>query len=351
MNHKRLALAGLCSLATALAADPVIGGPMAIKVTQRSATVVCVVQTGSASLSSTTDAKPRTAPSFRADKHGFSGLQAGTTYTYSCGDNQGTFKTAPAKPEPFNFVVFGDTRTRHDLHRRIIAGIMKDGAPDFVLHTGDLVTDGTDSAQWPTFFEIEREMLRKTAFFPALGNHERNSRHFYDFFDITDPYYSFNWADSHFIVLNSDIGNVASSPSAKEEFWTRQRRWLEEDLAANQKAKFRFLIAHHPPMTAVSSRNDNPEMSALIPLLEKYKVQAGFYGHDHNYQHYLKDGIHYVVTGGGGAPLYDVGKPPAGITVKVASTEHFVKIHVENGVAKVTSVAIDGSVLDEFEIR
>jgi hypothetical protein len=42
-----------------------------------------------------------------------------------------------------------------------------------------------------------------------------------------------------------------------------------------------------------------------------YDLTAGFFGHDHNYQHYLKNGVHYVTTGGGGAPLYDVDKPPA----------------------------------------
>jgi hypothetical protein len=29
--------------------------------------------------------------------------------------------------------------------------------------------------------------------------------------------------------------------------------------------------------------------------------------------------VHYVITGGGGAPLYDVDKPPTGITQKVIS--------------------------------
>jgi hypothetical protein len=91
-------------------------------------------------------------------------------------------------------------------------------------------------------------------------------------------------------------------------------------------------------------------MMALIPMFEKYRLTAGFFGHDHNYQHYLKNGVHYVVTGGGGAPLYDVGKPADGITQKVASTEHFVKIHVEAGTAKVTAIALDGSTLDQFEM-
>jgi len=47
-------------------------------------------------------------------------------------------------------------------------------------------------------------------------------------------------------------------------------------------------------------------------MLEKYHVSGAFFGDDHNYQHYLKNGIHYVVTGGGGAPVYDVDKPAEG---------------------------------------
>jgi len=120
-------------------------------------------------------------------------------------------------------------------------------------------------------------------------------------------------------VLNSDIGNAATSQAAKQSFWSEQARWLEEDLAKSQKADFRFVMPHHPPMTAVAQRQgDNPEMAALIPLFEKQHVTAGFFGHDHNYQHYLKNGVHYVITGGGSAPLYDVDKPPEDITQKVA---------------------------------
>ncbi|MGA3242867.1 MAG: hypothetical protein ABSG03_42035 [Bryobacteraceae bacterium] len=70
-------------------------------------------------------------------------------------------------------------------------------------------------------------------------------------------------------------------------------------------------------MSAVASRhNANKEMTALIPLFEKYRVTAAFFGHDHNHQHYLKNDIHYVITGGGGAPLYDVAMPPIDITIK-----------------------------------
>ena len=68
---------------------------------------------------------------------------------------------------------------------------------------------------------------------------------YYDFFQVTTPYYSFDWGNGHFIVLNSDIGNAASSEKAKSTYWEEQTRWLEEDLRNNQKADYRFVIAHH----------------------------------------------------------------------------------------------------------
>ncbi len=39
-------------------------------------------------------------------------------------------------------------------------------------------------------------------------------------------------------------------------------------------------------MTAVKSRQgDNPHMMGLEQMFQKYKVSAGIFGHDHNYQH------------------------------------------------------------------
>jgi len=92
-------------------------------------------------------------------------------------------------------------------------------------------------------------------------------------------------------------------------------------------------------------------MTALVPLLEKYHVTAGLFGHDHNYQHYLKNGIHYIGTGGGGAPLYDVDIPAPGITVKVMSTENFVTFNVDGKVARVEANDAEGKTIDQFELH
>ena len=84
------------------------------------------------------------------------------------------------------------------------------------------------------------------------------------------------------------------------------------------------------------------------------KIAAGpaaLFGHDHTYQHYLKNGIHYVISGGGGAPLYDVDKPPTGITQKVVSIENFVKVTVSGSTAHFKAIDINGATIEEYDIK
>lgn len=346
------------TLHIALAAgQKIAGGPYVVGVSSKTATVAWLVQADDVTFRPPAGATALTAPVLRVEHTTLTGLQPNTRYDYniaSGGDEgKGWFKTAPSSSDvAFRFVVYGDNRTRPDVHTRVIGELLKHGVPDFVVQTGDMVADGHDNSLWPEFFSIEKELLRQTAFFPALGNHERNSRNFYDMFRNEAPYYSFNWGNSHFLVLNSDIANAEEGITARDQFWAVQRQWIEDDLQNRQDADYRFVVAHHPPFTAVARRQgDNPHMTALTSLLEKYHVSAGLFGHDHNYQHYLKNGIHYVTTGGGGAPLYDVDTPPAGITQKVASIENFVTISVNRTTAHVTATAIDGKTLDEFDIH
>ncbi|HUI80768.1 MAG TPA: metallophosphoesterase [Bryobacteraceae bacterium] len=340
--------------AQSAAGETVVGGPYAVNVGPRSATVMWVVQTGVASLGTEPGKTDKTAPVLRAERTTFTGLKRGTTYYYQvfAGDaGRGSFKTPPMGEAQFQFVVYGDTRTRHEVHRAVIASVLKYANPDFVMHTGDLVADGNDPSLWPIFFDAERELLRKAAFFPSLGNHERDAGNYFDFLSAR-PYYSFDWGSAHFTVINSDIENVGSTQAAKDTFWQEQTRWLENDLQKAQKADFRFVFAHHPPMTAVKRRQgENPHMTALEPLFEKYRLSAGFFGHDHNYQHYLKNGVHYFITGGGGAPLYDVDMPPVGVTQKVASTENFVVVQVNGRTARVEGKTPDGQSLDITQLE
>jgi hypothetical protein len=337
------------------AAEKVAGGPFVVGVTGKTAKIAWLLQGGEVTLQPVAGSTI-TSPTLRVESTSMTSLQPNTRYEYSIpglGEaGKGSFKTPPAGSEPFRFVAYGDNRTRHDVHRRLVAQILQHGIPDFILQSGDMVENGDDSSQWPLFFDIEKELLRQTAFFPALGNHERHTPYFESLFHDGTPYYSFDWGNAHFIVLDSDIENAAPYERGRSVYWNEEVRWLEEDLNEHQKAEYRFVMAHHPPFTAVGSRQgSNPHMTALTPMFEKYHVSATFFGHDHNYQHYLKNGIHYIVTGGGGAPLYDVSKPPQGITVKVDQIENFVSVSVDGKTAHVTAISIDGKTLDDFQIE
>jgi len=334
--------------------EKIIGGPYVVNVGQRNATVMWVVETGAVTVGESPAKPDKSYPVLRAEKIVLNGLKPGTQQYYQAFPGEagkGTFKTAPPRETTqYQFVVYGDTRTRHDVHRTVANAVVKYSNPDFIMHTGDLVENGTDTSLWPIFFDIERELLRKTAFFPALGNHERHALNYSDYMD-SKPYYSFNWGSAHCIVMDTDIGTSGATKAEQQAYWAEEVKWLENDLKDSKASDFRFIFGHHPPMTAVTRRQgDNAHITALEPMFEKYGVAAAFFGHDHNYQHYLKSGVHYFVTGGGGAPLYDVDTPPAGVTVKVMSTENFVTVNVNGKTAHTIARKPNGEVIDEADV-
>lgn len=348
----------LCALAAVCADDRLASGPYVINPAAKTATVGWVVETGCVKTGATPDELACQAPVLESERVSLSGLKPGETVYYEIpgaapeAERTGHFKVPPVGRASFHFVVFGDTRTRNDLHRRVIQAVSATN-PDFVVHTGDLVQDGYNTAQWPVFFDIERDLLRKTVFYPVLGNHERNNMHFHEFFEVGPGYYSFDWGSAHFSMIDSDVANVGEGEGARERFWTEQTRWLTEDLQKNQKADFRFVVMHHPPITVNHSNEGHvsKETPLLIPLFEKMKVTAVFAGHDHNYQRHVENGIQYIITGGGGAPLAKAEAFLPGITKKVESTEHYVTVQVEGNHAHVQAIALDGHEIDSIDLN
>ena len=98
----------------------------------------------------------------------------------------------------FTFVVYGDTRSNPEAHQRVIQEIIS-LHPEFVLQSGDLVSDGRNPRQWAEFDRIT-EPLRAAhiAYYPARGNHDLGEiypRHVPSTFDSGDKvnrlYYAF----------------------------------------------------------------------------------------------------------------------------------------------------------------
>jgi len=238
------------------------------------------------------------------------GLAPDTTYYYTV-TSEGqttainTFATAPAAERSFRFVVYGDTRSQPDEHAAVIDGIINSG-PELVLHTGDIVANGRNYDDWgPQFFDPAYNLMINTLVLPILGNHEYNGTGqlwFFDFFSLpgNEQWYAFTYGGVRFIGLNTMADYSAGSA---------QYNWLETELQSSEyiSATWHIVYLHHPPYTASSGHSDDTNVQThLVPLFEQYGVDMVFGGHTHAYERYFNNGVYYIVTGGGGAPLHSL---------------------------------------------
>ncbi|MCX5784463.1 MAG: metallophosphoesterase [Elusimicrobia bacterium] len=198
-------------------------------------------------------------------------------------------------------VVYGDSRTGHEIHKKIVAGILR-WKPAAVFHVGDFVGKDKNLNEWARFREITAELRNKTDFFPARGNHEGNGKNYFRQLEIpgNKKWYSLDRNGINFIILDSESALGKGS---------EQYNWLAAQLSTSSgKNLFTAVIMHIPVFTSGKHGSDRELAASLVPLFEKYGVDIVFAGHDHDYERLYKDGVCYIVTGGGGAPLYDLKK-------------------------------------------
>lgn len=243
---------------------------------------------------------------------------------------------------PFSFVALGDTQTGHQYHRSLVDRAVT-LSPDFVLHVGDFVASGDDEAQWDVFFAIERDLLRQSPLFGVLGNHEENSRNYFDAFHLlhNERWYSFDYGSVHFTALQID-GSADYKPGSD------QCTWLEEDLS-RADALWKIVFFHIPPYSSGKHQGDRDVRDTLTPLFVQYGVDLVFSGHDHDYERIVIGDQVYIVTGGGGAPLY--GRTEyKWYTMYFASVYHFVSVTVNGGTLTAVGVELDGTQFDVFTL-
>lgn len=251
-----------------------------------------------------------------------SGLGSAQQYFYSVGDSIAPlagdstfhFSTAPVSGTAADtrIWVLGDSGTAN-ANAQAVRDAYKtwaDSDPaDFWLMLGDnAYSDGTDAEYQAAVFDTYPEILRQLPLWSTLGNHDGHSADsgtqsgpYYDIFTLpdsaqagglasgTEAYYSFDYANIHFICLDSYDSSRAVNGTMLQ--------WLESDLMLNTQP---WVIAfwHHPPYTKGS--HDSDTEGALIdmrqnalPILESWGVDLVMTGHSHSYERsYLLDG-HY----------------------------------------------------------
>ncbi len=226
--------------------------------------------------------------------------------------------------------------------------------------------------------------------FPALKGTPARQRAFTDGAGPAYPRmanYSFDYGDVHWTILDSN-------PYAD---WTDPllRDWLDADLASAQHAAWRIVAFHHPAFSSSKAHAEDQHMRVLAETFETHDVDLVFTGHVHNYQrtHPLRfvartrtetsspygpggqvdgrwmldisydgsdrtrpDGIIYIVTGAGGARLYDpeqTDNPRSWqpFTARFVSNVHSMSVvDVGDGHLIVRQVSASGDEIDRFQL-
>jgi hypothetical protein len=234
------------------------------------------------------------------------------------GDEPPSFEV-PASVGPLTFVVYGDTRFTQRARvvnapaRRALVDHIAQEHPAAVLIGGDLVYEGSNRDDYETYRTETAPWSRQSVpVFLALGNHELRGCAPDDvepclenWWDAVAPrplrphrWYSVSFGSSLLaLVLDSDS---ALKPGSE------QRLWLEREIAgADSQVKFILILMHYPPVRDpfFPSGGDEKEVARYLSRraqsLSARVVVVG--SHVHNYERYSRDGVTYLVSGGGGA--------------------------------------------------
>jgi hypothetical protein len=324
--------------------------------------------------------------------------------TYRIGSDEDGFSAwrtvseAPGENGVWRFVLVGDmgaVRVQKEPAAGRVVPMLAEEQAVAVLHAGDLAYGNGNASIWDEWFE-EIEPLASNAFYQAAaGNHEHEAnrlegameedphpyRMFVDRLEYPAPelHYSFDVGPVHVLVINSEDACQAP-PSGAGDPWSRTPScapsgangsllsFVEQDLAGHGEAAWTVVLMHRPAYSAGPHGGLAVLRERFVPIFEEHGVDLVVAGHEHNYQRSFPlrdgavvdddpssyeagDGIIHLVTGGGGARLYDLDGPQPSWSAARAVEHHYVRLDVTPEGLRATALSIpDRAVLDSFTV-
>jgi hypothetical protein len=224
----------------------------------------------------------------------------------------------------FNIVAVGDFGCTSNTDK--VVNTIRISEPERVIGLGDYSYDISPTCWYNKVLSIENKMYNPSTL--AMGNHEtpdNSSSHLniagridlLNKFNITNTYYSFEYGNIHFLVLDTEIQFDKTS---------KQYQFAINDLRnANENALIDWIIVYlHKPI--YSSKSVHSPLTSFRdiyqPLFDAYNVDLVLQAHNHNYERTkpLKynsiitsnnstiysdyEGEIYLTIGTGGASLY-----------------------------------------------
>lgn len=174
--------------------------------------------------------------------------------------------------------------------------------PVFLVHLGGIVCGGSE---WMGITESDIKRQYKKAFeqfsglspilYSVIGESDllNTSSGFYEKYTKHGTYYSFNYGDLHFIVLDSTETDGFISPS--------QKNWLIEDLKKYRDSSSVFIfinsVLYFPEQYGSFKKYRCKDYKMLHKHFTESKVKAVFSGNLPFYFIYDYEGISYINTG------------------------------------------------------
>jgi acid phosphatase type 7 len=175
----------------------------------------------------------------------------------------------------------------------------------------------------------------KSITFPAVGNHEYNTKGAAGYFDYFGAaagprgkgYYSYDIGAWHLIALNSNckpVGGCGASSS--------QGQWLKADLAAHAN-KCVLAYWHHPLFSSGPAHTSS--VKPFWDLLYAYHADIVLNGHEHFYErfgnqdpsgNFTRPGLREFIVGTGGYSHHSAGSPQPNTRVLNTATFGVLKL-------------------------
>jgi hypothetical protein len=280
-------------------------------------------------------------------------LRPGTIYTYLVEtDGRRTepraFKTFSAEPHATRFIAYGDSRSNPGIHRRL-AQQFSQYAPEFVLHSGDLVMAGQNYRLWSSeFFEPVAGVADRIPILPVPGNHEEDLENYLTYFPRRGGrrWSSFDAGPVHVLALDYHFESATN-----EQF-----EFAREDLRKST-APWKIVFLHYPVFN-YGHHNSGWGHRSYLPLFHETKVDLILAGHTHLYERIRPVAptnqpgawaVACLTTGGGGAELHQPYPHPA--QAAAVSTNHFIAFTATRDTLRARAIRLDGVEFDSFEIH
>lgn len=221
---------------------------------------------------------------------------------------------AAAQGETVKIMVLGETHGTRSVTKSLVSVAQSKGA------TGCVCPGDFTYGHWESSPGAWRDMMRPFMgnMMPAQGNHDWPWNDWSGMFPNGAHYYEKDVNGVQIIALNTEYSLAPGSA---------QRTWLEARLAESGPGALKVVQMHRPWWLPSGARHDTAEFeqkngasaSSMYALMEKHGVDLVVSAHEKNYQHSIRNGVHYLVAGGGGHEFYGMGYSLPGAVKRLTS--------------------------------